>query len=152
MRMAFPHVRRGSDLAALFLRLALGPILAYHGYRKIGDVSGFAAFIDSLPGVPFPTLTAYAVTFLELVGGLAILIGLLTPVWAFLLAIQFALIPWLVKLDVGLIAPPGQGPGAELDLLILAMAIALILIGPGAFSLDAALRLTRAPADLRSAA
>ncbi len=149
MRMALPHVRRGSDLAPLFLRLAMGPILAYHGYQKVErGVSSFAAFVDSL-GVPFPTLAAYAVTFLELGGGLAILVGLLTQVWSLLLAIQFALITWLVKLDVGLIAPPGQGAGAELDLLILAGALALTVIGPGAFSLDAALRLTPARAEAR---
>ncbi len=150
MRMALPHVRRGSDLAALFLRLAIGPILAYHGYIKVKNgIPNFARFVDSL-GVPFPTLTAYAVTVIELVGGLAILVGLLTQVWAVLVAIQFALITLVVKLDIGLVAPPGQGAGAELDLLFLAGAIALILIGAGAFSLDAALRLTPAAADARA--
>lgn len=149
MRMAFPHVRRGSDLAALFLRLAMGPVLAYHGYQKLQrGVSGFANVVDSL-GVPFPTLTAYAVTALELGGGLALLIGFLTQVWSVLLAIQFALISVLVKADVGLIAPPGQGTGAELDLLILAGALALTVMGPGAFSLDAALRLTPARSEAR---
>jgi putative oxidoreductase len=150
MRRALPSIRRGSDLAALFLRLALGPILAYHGYMKVQNgVPNFAGFVDSL-GVPFPMVAAYAVTVIELVGGLAILIGLLTQVWTVLVAIQFSLIIWLVKFDVGLVAPPGRGAGAELDLLILAGAIALTLIGAGAFSLDAALRLTpsRTPAEV----
>lgn len=42
----------------------------------------------------------------------------------------------LVKVDVGLIAPEG-GPGAELDILILAIALSLVLTGAGRWSVDA---------------
>jgi uncharacterized membrane protein YphA (DoxX/SURF4 family) len=42
-----------------------------------------------------------------------------------------------VKIDVGLIAAEG-GAGAELDLLVLAIALSLLLTGAGSWSVDAA--------------
>lgn len=136
MKARMPQVPYGSDLAALVLRLVVGPAIAYHGYLKVkGGISGVAGFVKSL-GVPLPTATAYAVTFIELVGGLLILVGLLTRLWGLLLAVQMALTTVLVKLEAGLIAAPGQGAGAELDLLFLAGGLSLALTGPGAFSAD----------------
>ena len=46
----------------------------------------------------------------------------------------------------GLIGPPGQGGGYELDLVIAACALGLLFIGPGRFSLDHVLPVERAPA------
>jgi putative oxidoreductase len=136
MKARMPQVPHGHDLAALVLRLVVGPAIAYHGYLKVkGGISGVADFVKSL-GIPVPTVTAYAVTFIELVGGLLILVGLLTRLWGLLLAVEMALTTLLVKLDAGLIAAPGQGAGAELDLLYLAGGLSLALMGPGAFSAD----------------
>jgi putative oxidoreductase len=139
-------------LAQPVLRLAVGPIMAYHGYQKIDQgVAGFADFIASL-GVPAPTFFAYAVTALELGGGLLIVAGLLTRVWALLVAIEMVFTTWLVKLDVGLIAPSTQpGVGAELDLLILTASLAIVFLGPGRLSIDYAAGLDRS-GEGRSAA
>jgi putative oxidoreductase len=126
------------DFALLALRLALGAVMAYHGWLKIGDVSGFAGFVESL-GVPAPTLLAYLVTYLEFLGGIALIVGLATRYVAALLAIEMVFTIALVKVDVGLIAPDGAGAGAELDLLILAIALGLVLTGAGRWSVDALL-------------
>ena len=124
------------DLASLALRLALGVVMAFHGLDKVGDVEGFAGFVDSL-GVPAPTLMAYVVTYLELLGGIALILGLATRYVSALFAIEMVFTIALVKIDVGLIAAEG-GAGAELDLLVLAIALSLLLTGAGSWSVDAA--------------
>jgi putative oxidoreductase len=123
------------DTAMLVLRLAVGVVLAYHGWLKLPDVSGFAGFVDSL-GIPAPELTAYLVTYLEFLGGIALILGLATRYVAALFAIEMVFTTALVKVDVGLIAPDG-GVGAELDILILAIALSLVLAGAGRWSVDA---------------
>ena len=126
---------RAGDLAILALRIAVGVVLAYHGWLKIPNVSGFAGFVDSL-GVPAPDLIAYLVTYLEFIGGIALILGLATRYVAALFVIEMVFTIMLVKVDVGLIAPEG-GPGAELDILILAIALSLVLTGAGRWSADA---------------
>ncbi len=123
------------ETAILILRLAVGIVLAYHGWLKIGGESGFAGFLDSL-GVPAPELMAYVVTYLEFLGGIALIVGAATRYVAALFVVEMLFTISLVKLDVGLIAAEG-GAGAELDLLILAIALSLVLTGAGRQSVDA---------------
>ncbi|CAN5200694.1 DoxX family protein [soil metagenome] len=131
------------NLALLALRAVIGIVMAYHGWQKItGGISNFAGFIETL-NVPFPDLMAYVVTALELGGGILLIIGLLTRVWALLIATEMVFTTLLVKLDIGLIAP--EGAGAELDLLILAGCLIVLILGPGAFSADRALGIEPAP-------
>lgn len=124
------------DIATLVLRLAVGVVMAYHGWLKLPEVSGFAGFVDSL-GIPAPDLMAYVVTYLEFLGGIALIVGLATRYVAALFAVEMVFTITLVKLDVGLIAT--EGVGAELDLLILAIALSLVLVGAGRWSVDALL-------------
>jgi putative oxidoreductase len=110
--------------------------MAAHGWQKLQQgVGEFAGFVASL-SVPFPTFTAYLVTALELGGGILLILGLATRVWALLIGIEMVLTTILVKIDAGLIAEGGAG--AELDLLILAGCVVLVLLGPGRVSLDRA--------------
>ena len=134
-RSSAPGMTWTGDTAILVLRLAVGVVLAYHGWLKLPDVSGFAGFVDSL-GIPAPELTAYLVTYLELLGGIALILGLATRYVAALFAIEMVFTTALVKVDVGLIASDG-GVGAELDILILAIALSLVLAGAGRWSVDA---------------
>jgi putative oxidoreductase len=145
------------DVAALVMRAIIGPIMAYHGWKKIdGGVGNFAKYIATLD-IPAPELVARLVVTIELAGGIFLLLGLLTRLWALLLAGQMISIVFMVKWEAGLTGPPGQGGGYELDLAIAACALGLLFIGPGRFSLDQLLPLERAPggrpkATTRSAA
>lgn len=121
--------------AILALRLAVGVVLTYHGWLKLQDVSGFAGFVESL-GIPAPDVMAYVVTYLEFLGGIALIIGLATRYVAALFVIEMIFTNILVKFDVGLIASEG-GVGAELDILVLAIALSLVLVGAGSWSVDA---------------
>jgi putative oxidoreductase len=127
----------------LLVRVVAGLMMAYHGLGKFqGGVANFAGFIQSL-GLPAPTALAWIVSILELAGGLLIAVGLLSRVTASLLALEMLLTGVYVKLikaGAGIIAPGDQpGVGAEIDFMFLVAFLVVAVLGPGAYSVDAAL-------------
>lgn len=138
-----------ADLAPLALRLGVGTVFAWHGWQKFtNDPATFATFLDSL-GVPLPEVTAWLQTFAEGIGGLLLIVGALTRLTTLpLIGILVGAI-LLVKDEVGFIAPPGGGAGAELDVSLLAGLVALLFLGPGRLSVDAALGLEHPVATVR---
>jgi putative oxidoreductase len=139
MRAIFVSARlpAAADLALLLLRLVLGAAFVIHGYSKFHDPTGWATRM--LPGVP-AWLQAIA-AFAELGGGAALMLGLFTRLFAFLIACN------MVVAVFGVLIPHhalfvNDGPGApsyEKPLVYLAVVLALLLCGPGRFSADAAL-------------
>lgn len=128
--------RRFDTAGLLVLRVIVGFLIAAHGFQKLTTVgpAGFGRMtLDSL-GVPAPVFFGYVVTFAELVGGVLLILGLLTRLAALVLAIDLVVAIILVKLDVGLIGD--MAAGAELDLAYIAAFVALLLMGPGKASLD----------------
>ncbi|HXZ39692.1 MAG TPA: DoxX family protein, partial [Terriglobales bacterium] len=84
-------MNNGSDLRSwgiALLRVAVGVIFVMHGWQKLSwgfhDVAGF---LNSL-GIPQPTVAAVLLTTVELLGGIALILGLLTRYAAALLAID----------------------------------------------------------------
>ena len=118
--------------AILILRLALGLILVAHGWPKIKDLKQNGANFNGMgfkPGMFWGTVAAV----LEFFGGIAIIIGLYTIPFAFLLAGQFVvIIIW--KWAKGM--PLTGANGWELDLIILAALVVLIALGAGPYAFD----------------
>ena len=134
--LSLSPLSRLGDLAPLVIRVVTGVIMFAHGFQKLsGGPANFGGFLGQL-GIPAPTLMAYVVTFVELVGGVLLIIGLLSRWAGLLLTINLAVATLLVKTQVGLIAPPESGAGAELDLALIAGFVAVLLLGPGKLSLD----------------
>jgi putative oxidoreductase len=134
---------RFAGAAPVIVRVVVGVIMLVHGWSKLrgpGGPLGVGAFLGEL-GVPAPTFFGYALTFVELLSGLALIVGFLTRIAAVLLTVTLVLAILLVKVHVGLIAPPGTGVGAEFDLALIAGLITVALLGPGRPSLDHALGL-----------
>jgi len=132
-------VRRGAGYAPLVARVLVGVIMAAHGLQKLlGGPANFGQGLASL-GVPLPTLMAYVVTFTELLGGILLIVGLLSRLAALLLTINLVMAILLVKVNVGLIASGGDEAGAELDLALIAGFLVVLLAGPGRLSIDHAL-------------
>ena len=94
--------------APAILRVPIGFIFLVYGYNKLPNPAGFEQFLASL-GMPAPQILAPLVIGLELIGGAALIIGLLVRPVALLLAIEMVVTMLTVKLDLG-IAPRG---GAE---------------------------------------
>jgi putative oxidoreductase len=116
--------------------VVLGALMIAHAYQKIS--SGPAEFGRLLAGlgVPAASVMGYVVTYTELVGGALLVVGLLSRLAALALIVDLVVAIALVKVNVGLIAPHGMGAGAELDLSYIAGFLAILLGGPGRFSLD----------------
>lgn len=66
-------------------RILLAVIFVISGFGKLTDIAGTTGFFGSL-GLPVPTLTAVAAGLVELLGGLAVLIGYKTRIAAIVLA------------------------------------------------------------------
>lgn len=146
--LALSPVHRLAGLAPLVVRVIVGIIMATHGFQKLmGGPANFGGFLGQM-GVPAPTLMAYVVTFVELVGGICLILGLFSRLTALLLTIDLAVTILLVKVNVGLIAPVDQpGVGAELDLALIAGFLVVLLAGPGRLSLDYMLGIDRTTVD-----
>ena len=82
-------------------------------------------------GVPVPVVAGPLITLLELLGGLALILGLFTRLAAVLLAVEMLVAILLVHLKAGFFAPNGL----EFPLTLIAASLALALGGPGAFAL-----------------
>jgi putative oxidoreductase len=121
------------DWAIAIVRMIVGFTFVMHGWQKFFDI-GVAAVVGGFTsmGVPMPELTAPLVTFVELICGFALMIGLATRLVAIPLAIDMLAAIVLVQIPGGFFAPQG----VELVLLLFTGAFAMMLGGPGALSVD----------------
>ncbi len=116
------------------LRVVVGVVFLVHGAQKLFAIGmpGVAGFLGSL-GVPVPMLSAVVVSWVEFLGGLALLLGLLTRWAAIPLAIDMVVALLTVHLWGGFFVPKG----VEFALTLLAACLALAGLGSGALSIDA---------------
>lgn len=124
------------DFAMLLLRVVVGLAFVLHGWPKIQHPATWVG--SALPGVP-PWLAAVA-AFAEFGGGIALLAGFTTPLFAFLIACDMVVAIFFVLVPHGatFVSTTATATTYELPALYLAAAITLILVGPGAFSIDGA--------------
>lgn len=128
---------RLTTTAITTLRIVLGFLFAAHGWQKFNEwtIAGTQASFAKM-GVPAAEIAAPAVAVLELAGGIALILGILTRVVAALLALNMLGALFLVHAPAGVFAADG---GYELVLLLAAGAFALALTGAGRASVDRAL-------------
>jgi putative oxidoreductase len=119
--------------APTILRVVAGVVFVVYGWNKLQDPAGWQDMMTGL-GFPVPVLLSWFVLLLELVGGAALLVGLLVRPIALLFAIEMVVSSITVKLSLGF-APQGA-TGIELDLALLAVTLALVILGPGRLSVD----------------
>lgn len=132
------------DTGLLLARLVFGTVMAAHGSQKLFGwfggygLAGTAGFFEGLGFRPGRTFAAVA-GGTELVAGLMLAAGLLSPVAASLIVSVMIVAAVTVHWTGGLFA---ANNGIEVPLLYATGAAALALTGPGALSLDAALGFT----------
>jgi len=135
---------RLSEVGLLIVRVIVGIIIAAHGWQKL-TVLGPANFGQALlaqNGVPFPIFMGYVVTFTEVIGGILLIVGLLSRLVALSLTINLVIATLLVNVHVGLLSST-DGVGAELPLALIGGFLAILLAGPGRLSLDYLLGIER---------
>lgn len=135
-----------SHWAPLPLRLIVGYGFLAHGLAKLlKGPENFVAIVDAI-GVPMPALMGWLAILVELLCGVAMIVGifvplLIIPMLAVLAVAMFAVhLPFgfsSIKLMAVTAAGPKFGPpGYETDLLYAACIAALALTGPGPFAVD----------------
>jgi len=137
-------MRTTHSYALLVLRLALAIVIFPHGAQKLlgwfggGGVAGTIGF---LAGLGVPSVLAVLVIIAEFFGSLGLVVGLLGRVAAFGIACVMAGAVILVHHKVGFwMNWSGQqaGEGFEFHILALGIALAIMIGGSGALSVDRA--------------
>src|SRR2546425_6669105 len=119
------------DLSSLILRLAVGTLFIIHGYPKLTSAQRKqgGAWMKSVgmsaTMIPFGG-------FVEFFGGIALILGLLTPIVAVLSALWMLSTTWF---SISKVKKKYAG-GYEIDVTLFLAALALALLGSGIFSID----------------
>lgn len=141
---------RYEHLVPLCLRLGVGLTMFFAGYGKVTGnmanlVKAFAGW-----GIPMPEIMAPFVAYLELLGGIAVLLGLLTRLVGLLFVVNMAVAITAARWPE-VVKGGGFNFGAmRVEVLLLLGSLALALAGAGPLSLDAAM-LEKKRADLHRA-
>lgn len=119
------------DLVSLILRIAIGTLFVVHGYPKLSSAQRKqgGAWMKSL-GMPAGLVAFGGIA--EFFGGLALLLGILTPIVAVLAALWMLSTLWF---SISKLKKKYAG-GYELDVTMVLAALALALLGSGIFSID----------------
>jgi putative oxidoreductase len=120
-------------VALLLLRFIVGLAFIFHGWPLVNNVTGFAG--SSKVPVWLAAVAAYG----QFIGGILLILGLLTPIVAAVLAIEMLVALFKVHFPAGdpFVNPAGRS--YEVAAVFLFTMLSFLLAGPGAYSLDALL-------------
>ena len=110
------------SLGLLIIRAATGFIFLHHGYMKLQDLGGVMGFMGM---IGLPGYMAYAITFVELVGGAMLVLGV---------AVRAAAVATGIAMLVALalvVIPKAGFLGGEFEILLAAVSFGLALAGAG---------------------
>lgn len=135
-------IRSLQSLGLLLARLGLGAILLLHGWNRWrGTGQGIQRQVDYLNqfGTPYPQVAAWGAVVLELVGGIFLIVGALTPLIGLAVLLQqiftIAYTNWykswsLLKVD------GSYNGGYEYNVTIGLLGLLFFVFGGGAVSID----------------
>jgi putative oxidoreductase len=120
---------RGKDFGLLLLRIGFGAGMVYHGWGKVaGGAEGVIGFAASV-GFPAPAFFGWAAALSEFLGGIGLLLGLLTRPSAFFIGCTMVTAAFVRHAE----DPFGV---QEKPLAYLVAAVCLLIAGAGYYSLD----------------
>jgi putative oxidoreductase len=124
---------RFAKWGTLPLRVVVGLVFLMHGAQKlfVFGLSGTADIMGKL-GLPLPLICAAIVITVELLGGLAILLGAFARLAGALLAFEMVIAILVARLHGGFFAPYGY----EFEFTLLGACLTFALNGPGRTSLE----------------
>ena len=123
------------DLAMLIFRLALGPVIAAHGYQKFfkgGKIDGTAGWFDSI-GMKPGRIHALLAASTEIGAGVLITLGLLTSFGAAALVGLMTVAWYTVHRKTGFYI---LSEGWEYVFMLGVCGVVLAILGPGSVSID----------------
>ena len=122
-----------SNIAHLILRLATGIVLADAGIIKVFKQGDLAKSVMVKYGVPVAEVMGPFISFLELAGGIALIVGLFTRYLGVIFTVEFV-VTTLLKFKVGMEWPIYNG--AWIDLMLIGACLSLAANGAGMLSVD----------------
>jgi putative oxidoreductase len=123
---------RADDVTVTALRISVGLIFAIHGALKLTDIAGTTQSFASL-GIPYPQYATYLAIAGEFLGGVGLMVGLLTRIAALGTLSVMATAIGFVHFGHGLMAKNG---GWEYPLVLGLVSLFFVTHGPGRVSLD----------------
>jgi putative oxidoreductase len=139
------------SMATAILRVVLGIVFFAHGAQKLLGWFGGFGFTGTMGyftgAMHIPAVFAFLAIMAEFFGGLGLILGFLTRIAAFGIAMNMLVAIATVHRPNGFFMNwdgTQKGEGFEYHLLVLAMTMFLMLRGAGAFSVDRALTAGRA--------
>jgi putative oxidoreductase len=122
------------DVSMAILRVSVGASIAYHGINKAKSLSGTSSWFSSI-GMKWSRQQAFIAASVEIIAGLGLVLGLLTPLscTAIVALMTVAIITVHARVGYFIFLPNG---GWEYCVSIVAVATAIAVAGPGSVSLD----------------
>jgi putative oxidoreductase len=136
-------IKTASSFQSLFLlavRLYWGWQFAQTGWGKLQHLPKVANFFATL-GIPTPAFAAVAISWLELIGGIGLALGLGSRFWGLLLAGDM-FVAYLTAGRQNLLAifsDPGKFYGDDAYTFLFA-SVLILIFGPGKFAVDVFLK------------
>ena len=121
-----------ASLGILVGRVLLSILFIFAGFGKLTAISATAGWFGSI-GLPVPTVTAVVVGLVELLGGLAILVGFQTRIAAIVVALFTLGATAIAHLDF---SDAMQVLMLQKNLAIAGGLLILAIVGAGALSVD----------------
>lgn len=131
------------DLSLAIARLILGIVFFVHGSQLVMGWFGGYGYTASMHAftqvMHIPTPFAFLAIMAQFVGGICLIVGLLSRVAAIAIGIDMLVAVFMVHLRVGFFMNwygTQKGEGYEYHLLALALCLLVLVNGAGAFSID----------------
>ena len=133
-------LKKWEPLTLLLLRCGLALVFIYHGYPKL--FGSTAKFVEAFQGIGLPPYVVYVAGAIEFFGGVALALGLFTPVAGLVLLLDMGAAMWKYNFNEGIYAVREYEEGIyavreyELPLVLGLASLAIAATGGGKFSLD----------------
>jgi putative oxidoreductase len=115
------------SLGLLLLRVGVGLVFFMHGLSKVQGISGTEMFFSH--GLGLPVWVAIFIAWLEVIGGIALILGVFTRGFAFAFGIEMIVAIFITGLG------KGGWSGHELEALLMVTSFSIVYLGSGRFSL-----------------
>lgn len=134
----FSFAENWSDSALFIVRVITAVIFASHGWFKSFGKQKFRGSAERFAerGIPFSLFASYVTSLSQLIAAPLLVLGFFTQWIVLLLAMEMIVAVWAKYMDTHAIFD-----GMDLPLSDLAICLMLFVLGPGAYSIDALIKL-----------
>ncbi|MBI3089481.1 MAG: DoxX family protein [Candidatus Tectomicrobia bacterium] len=124
----------------VYMRVVLGVAFFLYGYQKVFRIgfAGMTKYFATVVGFPVPMLFGFVASYLELLGGIALIIGFQTRWVALLFCIEMLVAIFGRHITYGFFYGPPNNQGFANVLNLLTMSLTLLILGSGRWSVDKA--------------